>query len=58
MNGTSGMIAKIPQASFAPLPMSSRVTRSIQMSTTAIGCKKQIRISIIFFTHFNVPLPA
>ena len=56
MNGTIGTIAKIAHASLAPVPISSRVRRSIQISTTAIGCKKQIRSSIIFFTVANVPL--
>src|SRR5262245_9617225 len=43
------MIAKMPQASFAPPEMSSRVSRSIQISTTAIGCRKHSSSSTTFF---------
>jgi hypothetical protein len=50
MNGTSGMRLKMAQATFGTLAMSRLVSKSIQISTTAIGCRKQISNSIIFFT--------
>src|SRR5215467_2782004 len=51
MKGTIGMMARIAQTIFGPDPMvSRRVARSIQISTTASGCRKQTRISSSFFT--------
>jgi hypothetical protein len=55
MNGTSGMMAKIAQASFGPVAMSLRVARSTQISTTASGWMKQTRISISFFIIGDLP---
>jgi hypothetical protein len=49
-NGTSGIRPKIPHASFPPRPKSGRsVARSIHIKTTAMGCRKQTRISKSFF---------
>src|SRR5579864_7771327 len=50
MNGTSGMRPKMAHATFAPAPMSDRVARSIHMSTTATGWKRQTISSRSFFT--------
>ena len=49
------MMAKIAHAILAPLLSSRRLSKSIQMRTTAIGCRKQIRSSIIFFTLVTLP---
>src|SRR5450755_3241781 len=49
MNGTNGISTRIPHAAFRDDPMSSRWSSSIQISTTAIGCRKHSSSSRIFF---------
>src|SRR5689334_11630565 len=49
MNGTSGISTNMAQATFAPLDMSVRDSRSIQMRMTARGWRKQRRSSMTFF---------
>src|SRR5262245_26879435 len=51
MNGTSGIRPKSPQAAFPPPDRSGRsVSRSIDIRTTAIGCRKQTRSSRTYFS--------
>lgn len=57
-NGTNGMMAAMAHTTFLPPLMSVRPTRSIQISTTAIGWRKQTRSSRTFFIQGNLPKPA
>src|SRR5215469_11448848 len=54
MKGTSGMRTRMAHASFAPLEISVRDSRSIQMRTTAKGWRKQRSNSTSFFMIPNL----
>src|SRR5215469_10706852 len=54
MKGTSGMRTRMAHASFAPLEISVRDSRSIQMRTTANGWRKQRSSSTSFFMVPNL----
>src|SRR5215831_2729351 len=54
MKGTSGMRTRMAHATFAPLEISVRDSRSIQMRTTAKGWRKQRSSSTSFFMVLNL----